>query len=277
MEEAKGQPAGQSGVEIRMAAPDEKGQMMTYGYIYVQAYSQSTGKKPAGILDDIKNVLEAKPLTFKEKILSADLEPDKEAPLFKLERFRAAVKGAPAEAATLVIPRGSDLLALSLVAPPREVNYLAWMHCWRIFEIAANDLAGKELPVAQVKSLTIPSKKQLASLVSDTMEGFSQAVKKWDFSEFFNSTSRLFQIQSTAGRLSAAFSGFDQVPEIPQISQYDPVFSKDSTLDPEGLLQVEGYFPTKPKATTFRLTYLYEKPQWKLLGMKVAMKELIEN
>ncbi len=273
VEEAQGQPTGQSGVEIRMTAPDEKGQTMTYGYIYVQGYDKSTGKTPAGILADVRKTLEAKPVTFKEKILTADLGPGKDAPLLKLERFRAAVKGAPAEAATLIIPRGSDLLAMSLVAPPQEVNYLAWMHCWRIFEITANDLAGKELPIDQVRSLTVPSKTQLASLVSETMGDFSRAVKKKDFSDFFNNTSRLFQIQSTASRLQSAFAGFDSQAEVPQIPQHDPVITKDAYLDPEGLLKVEGYFPTKPQATTFRLSYLYEKPHWKLLGMNVAMKD----
>lgn len=273
MEEASGQPVGQSGVEIRMAAPDEKGQVMTYGYIYVQGYDKSTGKTPSGALEDVRKALEAKPLTFKEKILSADLAPGQAAPLFQLERFRAAVKGVPAEAATLVVLRGSDLLALSLVAPTREANLLAWMHCWRIFEIVAGDIAGKELPIAHVKSLIIPSEEQLISLVSKTMEDFSLAVKAWDFSAFFDDTSRFLQIQSSADRLRSAFSSFSKQPEILLLDQHEPVFSRDSSIDPEGLLKVEGFFSTKPLATTFQLTYLYEKPQWKLMGINLAMRK----
>jgi len=274
VEEVRGQPPGKSGVEIRMTAPDEKGQTMTYGYIFVQGYDKSTGKTPSGILNEIRKTLEAKPLTFEEKILSANLASGTDDLLLKLQRFRAAVKGVPAEVATLVVGRGSDLLAVSLVAPPRDTNLLAWMHCWKIFEIVAGDLAGKELPILHVKNLILPSEKQLASLAMDTMESFSRAVKDNDFTQFFNNTSNLLQVQSSPGHLRSAFSGFSRQPEIPLLPQHGPVvLTKDGLIDEEGLLAVEGYLPTKPQATTFQLTYLYEKPRWKLLGINVAMRD----
>ena len=271
MEPVKGQPAGQSGIEIRMAVPDEKGGEATLGYIYVQGYDKSAAKTPTAILGEVRKALEAKPVAFDEKILSADLVPGQGAGLFRLERYKASVEGAPAEAATLIIPRGSDLLAMSLVVPPKKSNLLAWMHCWRVFEIAASDLADKELPIAQVKSLTLPAENQLAALVSETMGSFSGAVEKWDFTELFNSTSRLFQIQSTASRLRSAFAGFDRHSEIPAIPQHNPVFTRNAFIDQEGLLQVEGHFPTAPQATNFALTYLYEDAQWKLLGINITM------
>jgi hypothetical protein len=271
LEEARDQPSGQAGVEIRIAAPDEKGQMMTYGYIYVQGYANSSGETPGQALADMKEVLQNKPLAFQERTLKVDLDPMKEDPLSKLERWTAAVKGAPAEVAVLIVPRGSDVLALSLVVPRREDNLLAWMHCWRIFGIVVDDLVGGEVPIERVKNLTLPSGSELTALARSTMIDFSEAVQKNDFSRFFNETSRLFQVQSSPGRLRAAFGGFTKQKEIGLLNQHDPVLPTDCLINSDGLLEMEGYFPTTPKATTFKLTYLYEKPLWRLLGINVAM------
>jgi len=70
---------------------------------------------------------------------------------------------------------------------------------------------------------------------------------------------------------------FSRQPGIPFPGQHEPVFSGDSLVDPEGLLNVEGYFSTIPQATIFKLTYLYEKPQWKLPGINLAMRESPEK
>ena len=44
--------------------------------------------------------------------------------------------------------------------------------------------------------------------------------------------------------------------------------------DKDGLLGLNGHCPTQPQATTFRLTYMLEQTEWKLLGIHVAMKKM---
>jgi hypothetical protein len=77
--------------------------------------------------------------------------------------------------------------------------------------------------------------------------------------------------------LRSAFSGFSRQPEIPFLKQYEPVFTRESFVDPDGSLQVKGYFPTEPLATTFELAYVYEKHDWKLFGINLAMRKEAEG
>jgi hypothetical protein len=240
--------------------------------MYIQGYDKSTGKTPVQVIDDMRKALESKPVTFQKKTLKVDLAPKQEEPLSKLERFRVTVKGTPAEVAILIMPRQSDLLAMSLVIPHREDNLLAWMHGWRVFEIVAGDLVGQDVPISHVKNLTLPSNDQLSKLVTHTMVNFANAAQKRDFSDLYENLSVLFKIQTSPGRLRSVFSGFANQKELAQISQHNPIFTKDSWIDSDGLLDVEGHFPTTPEATTFKLKYLYEKPEWRLLGINVAMK-----
>jgi len=271
--EAPDRPAGQIGVEMRVSGLDGEGKTITYGYIYVYGYDKSTAMKPVQAYEDFKKFLENKSVTFHEKTLKADLASDQDEPLSKLEKWAADVKETPVEAAILVLPHQGEILVLGLVVPRREDNVMAWMHSWRIFDMVAGSLAGREIPIAQVKSLTIPSETELVSLTKTTMVHFSQAVQKRDFTVFYDGVSRLLQIQSKPEGMRSAFSGFSDQQEMSLIGELRPVLTNDIRIDHEGQLEVKGYFQTKPEATTFELSYIFEKPEWRLLGINVAMSK----
>ena len=50
-----------------------------------------------------------------------------------------------------------------------------------------------------------------------------------------------------------------------------PVFEEPPTITTEGLLTMQGYYPTKPLRVLFTMKFLYELPRWKLFGLDVSL------
>ncbi len=68
--------------------------------------------------------------------------------------------------------------------------------------------------------------------------------------------------------------GFAAFRELDGLSQHTLVLEEGASLDKIGLLKLNGHCPTQPQATTFRLSYMVEQTEWKLLGIHVAMKKM---
>ncbi len=278
IKELQGLPDGRTGVDIKRVVRDKKGQVtLTYGYIHVSAFLENMGKTPDQIMTGLKKDFENMPISLETCILKADIMPKLAAPLGKLERWNAVVKGSPGEAAFLVVPIGNDFVAMGLFTLRPGDNLLMWSHTWRVFEIIAGDLTGKTVDLAKLKNHTLPSENQLKKIADSTMADFSQAVRKQNFDDFYDRMSNIFKLQVTPARLYEAFEGFAKVKAIEQLGQHAPILEKEVCIDKDGLLKFSGYYPTQPEATTFRLTYIQEQNDWKLLGINVAMKKIPRN
>lgn len=278
LEELKELGAGRNGVDIKLVVRNDENQpVLTYGYIHVSAFSGKTGKDPHQILVDLKKDFESMPLSLDQCILKVDIFPNLATPLGKLERWNAVVKGNPGEAGFLVLPKGNDYIAMGLFSMRPGDNLLTWAHTWRIFEIITNDLSAKSIDLSPLKNRTLPSENQLKHITSDTMNDFAQAVGKGDFNNFYNLISNTFKLQVTPARLYGAFKGFAKIKEMEQLNQHAPILEEDSGIDKDGILNLSGYYPTQPEATTFRLSYIQEQNKWKLLGIRVAMKKMVQD
>jgi hypothetical protein len=106
------------------------------------------------------------------------------------------------------------------------------------------------------------------------MEDFTQAVRKQNFDDFYDSMSDTFKLQATSSKLYGAFKGFAKVKAMEQLGQLTPILKKGICIDKNGILKLSGHYPTQPEATTFRLTYIQEQNDWRLLGIHVAMKPM---
>lgn len=278
IEELKGLDAGRNGIDMALTVKDEKGQtVLTYGYINVSAFSKSMKKTPDQVLADLKEDFKRMPISLDKCILRADIFPDLPKPLGKLERWNAIVKGNPGEAGFLVLPKGNDYIVMGLFSMRPEDNFLTWSHTWRIFEIVANDLSAKSIDLASLKYRILPSEKRLKGMVSDTMNEFSRAVGKGSFDAFHDQMSDMFRLQITSAKLHGIFQRFVKIKEIGQLEQHAPILKAGSYVDKDGILKVSGHYPTQPEATTFRLSYMQEKKDWKLLGIHVTMKEMAQD
>jgi hypothetical protein len=265
-----------TGVNVNLVSRDKKNQLVTiYGSIHARAYAKTAGKTPEEILAGLKSDFEKDMfISYNQFNLKADLMPGQTAPLGKLERWDVSVEETPGEAAFLMLPYGSDVLAMGLLSIKAEDNALSWLHTWRVFEIIVNDLSGKQFNLTKVKNFTIPANEQLTALVNRTMKPFALGVQGQNFGTFYADVSTLMMVQHTPAKLLQAFKGFAEVPELSQISRQAPVLEEGSHIDKDGVLKVGGHYPTQPEATTFELAYIREQNDWKLLGINVAMKKM---
>ncbi len=275
IEELRGLMGGRTGVDLKLAVRDGKDRpVLTYGYVHVSAFSENMDKTPHQIMASLKKDFEEMPMSLDACTLKADLMPKLAAPLGKLERWNAAVSGSPGEAAFLVFPQKDDFIAMGLFSMRPEDNLLTWSHTWRVFEIIAGDLTGKTIDLTKLKNHTLPSENQLKKMAGGTMADFAQAVSKQDFDNFYDSMSDTFKLQATSAKLYRAFKGFAKVKAIEQLGRHTPILEKGICIDKDGILKFSGHYPTQPEATTFRLTYIQERQEWKLLGIHVAMKKM---
>src|SRR5947209_544719 len=117
---------------------------------------------------------------------------------------------------------------------------------------------------------SVPPAAELKTLARDSLLEFNDAVKAKDFSGFHKKISQTWQGQITAKQLLDAFQSFiDQRIDVASIATVGPVFRPEPLIDHDGVLRLEGFYPTKPAKVTFRLSYVQEKGAWKLLGVRV--------
>lgn len=114
----------------------------------------------------------------------------------------------------------------------------------------------------------LPSLDQTRALVQTTLGAFSDALVGADFTDFHAGISALWRSQITAEGLQAAFQGYiDGGVTLTGIAQMQPEFSMPPARDSDGALLLLGYMPTNPNTLYFRLRYIYEHPEWRLIGI----------
>lgn len=114
----------------------------------------------------------------------------------------------------------------------------------------------------------LPDQERIRALVQTTLGAFSDALVGADFTDFHAGISALWRSQITAEGLQAAFQTFiDGGVTLTGIAQMQPEFSSPPTRDSDGALLLIGYMPTSPNTLYFRLRYIYEHPEWRLIGI----------
>jgi hypothetical protein len=138
--------------------------------------------------------------------------------------------------------------------------------------LIGGDDAGKKKPE---ESAEIPDKSQLESMTEKSLVSFGRAVKKKDFTAFYEDIAGLWQKQTTPEKLQDAFKDFfDKEIDLPAaIKGKQPVFNQQPTINSDGVLIIKGYYPTTPNRIVFQLKYLNEEGEWKVVGVNVNLKE----
>jgi hypothetical protein len=121
----------------------------------------------------------------------------------------------------------------------------------------------------------VPEEKELKKMTESSLVSFGRAVKAKDFSEFYEDVAKVWQKQTTAKKLQDAFKDFlDKNIDLPSVvKEMKPVFNHPAAIDSDGVLLVQGYYPTKPNRVIFKLKYLDEEGDWKLVGVNVNLAE----
>lgn len=145
---------------------------------------------------------------------------------------------------------------------------------WRVIGFHGPRLGGSSgAPAAPV-----PGDEELRKLTLATLLSFNEAVQAKDFTKFHATVSVPLQQQLPPPKLAEAFRSFIEGGlDLSPIQGETPVFSKPPAVDGNGVLALEGYYPTQPSRVHFELGYLYEHPQWKLAGINVRVKKAEES
>ncbi len=127
--------------------------------------------------------------------------------------------------------------------------------------------------VSQTK--TIPSDTDLVKLTNDSIQLFAEAVKNNDFSVFYSSISKFWQNQITPEKIQDIFKSFvDQKIDITNLKDTDLVFTEKPIINEDEILILKGYYPYQNSSTiNFQLKYIYEYPNWKLMGIKIGLSQ----
>lgn len=120
----------------------------------------------------------------------------------------------------------------------------------------------------------LPSDEKAKALILDSLLDFNKAIQDQNFASFHAKISRAWQDQITADKLKEVFQQFiDKKMDISSIKNVGPILTEAPQLNSDGLLVLQGYYPTHPFKINFQLKYIYEHPAWKLFGIKVNVNE----
>lgn len=133
--------------------------------------------------------------------------------------------------------------------------------------------------VLQGATPKMPPDKELKGLVFDSLFAFNKAVQEKSFAKFYEERlSPQFQKQFPLEKFTAIFQAFiDKGYDISNIAKSEPIFDTPPAIGSDGLLVLNGHYPTKPNKVTFKLTYVYESSAWKILGINVQATPSVEN
>ncbi len=154
---------------------------------------------------------------------------------------------------------------------PLTVTMIKEGGTWRISGVSSSAKAGVELGA---DSKPLPSDDELKKLATKSLLDFNKSVQTNDFKPFYETLSELWKRQTTPEKLRDAFKQFvDKKVDIGLIAKSTPVFDKKPAVGADGILELNGYYPTKPFKVRFELKYTYEHPDWKLTGIHVKTEE----
>ncbi|HEX8281561.1 MAG TPA: hypothetical protein VF551_09295, partial [Chthoniobacterales bacterium] len=145
-----------------------------------------------------------------------------------------------------------------------------------VYEKPAWKLLGIKLDVkpAGAEEVKLPSETEIKALVRDSLLRFNEAVQAKSFVGFHKQVAALWQKQITPEKLQSLFQVFiEQKADISPVAKLEPTFVNPPAIDEDGLLQVEGFYPTKPNRVRFKLGYLFETPEWRLIKINVKVSE----
>ena len=133
---------------------------------------------------------------------------------------------------------------------------------------------GKGASFNSAESHEMPTPAVLQKLVENSLTIFNDAIQKQDFEEFYNNVSDAWQKQLTPKRLQNAFQGFiDNKVNLGSFQTLTPIYDTPPQVNSEGLLLVEGHYPTNPYQIHFVLRFSYQFPHWKLFGLDVQLRQ----
>ena len=137
--------------------------------------------------------------------------------------------------------------------------------------IALSPRNGDEVKVpAGVK---IPTEATLQFLATKSFLDLDQAIRANDFRTFHSSIAEIWKNETTVQELSKAFQdAVNARVRLQGVTEVLPIFDRRPTFDENGVLVLSGHYPMSPLSLDFQLGYVYDAPEWKLVGISFNLR-----
>lgn len=119
----------------------------------------------------------------------------------------------------------------------------------------------------------------IKALLLDSLLAFNTAARGKNFTKFYaERVSSQFQREFPLDGFTALFHEFiDKGYDIGNVALVEPVFEPPPAINADGLLTMQGYYPTRPNKLDFGLTYVYEANAWKIRSINIQVLPFAEN
>ncbi len=116
----------------------------------------------------------------------------------------------------------------------------------------------------------IPSEEAITRMIHESVYLLGEGLSQNDLTNFYGHIAKLWQSQTDEASLKQSFREFiERKIDLRIIENEAPVLSENPVIDNDGILRLKGYYATKPYMVYFNLGYIYEYPQWKLVGIEI--------
>ncbi len=193
-----------------------------------------------------------------------------------LDRFSSASWGGRSVDTSGGVTRGELEGSITLEGGeivPLTIKFVKEGDDWKINAIEKDKAGISEGEEPKPVSHDVPSNADLVAMVNATTQTFGRSLKARSLDEFYDSISETWKRQTTVEDLNAAFKVFiDAELDLAGIAGMSPVFDMEPAIGENGVLVIEGHYPSTPLRLDFQQKYLQEGSEWKLLGLNMNVK-----
>jgi hypothetical protein len=126
---------------------------------------------------------------------------------------------------------------------------------------------------AAAPAQSVPEPMLQEVLIKTSLLTFNDANLTGNYTVLHARMSKPVRDQNSPDKLKQVFKSFvDQHIDISIIAAKPPIATTPAQIDKRGVLQLRGYFDTKPARVRYELDYIQSDGEWKILGLGVRVK-----
>ena len=126
-------------------------------------------------------------------------------------------------------------------------------------------------------AVPVPGQLELSKMIWSTLIAVDQANRSGNYSVLRDISSQGFQIRNNPAALAQTFSGLrNQRVDLSNALLVPPTYVQAPAMVDANVLQVRGIFQLRPFSIVFDLYYTWEQGTWKLHGIDLQPRQMIE-
>lgn len=146
----------------------------------------------------------------------------------------------------------------------------------------AGPLAAQQQPVPTVQPppsvRPVPGQLELSKMIWSTLAAVDHANRSGNYSVLRDISAQGFQVNNNAAQLAQVFAGFrSQQVDLSNALLVPPTYTNAPQMVREDVFRVQGLFQLRPVAIGFDLYYQWEQGLWKLFGIDLQPREMIQS